>query len=124
MSARFNVHANEYKAITANIVEFFDDERKPDFNLLRVHFEQPVGWHEMDRPMPHTVPVVSISILDPEAFFAALDAAREAFAHRHETFENGGPAPIDPCDEIGVRGTRCVNPRGHTDDCAFAPDEG
>lgn len=34
-----------------------------------------------------------ITVFDPDKLFHALDAAREAYAHRHETFDNGGPAP-------------------------------
>ncbi len=94
MSTQVSVHANNYAAVTADIREFCD-EGAPDFVLLRVDFEQPIGWYDLDHPMEGTTFVVRLSIFNPEAFFAALDAARENFARRHEPPENGGPLPGD-----------------------------
>lgn len=78
--------------VEADITDFPAGPGHGAFTTLKIQVFQTIVPDDVD-DVGHRVFLDEITVFDPDKLFHALDAAREAYAHRHETFDNGGPAP-------------------------------
>lgn len=82
--------------------------------VLRLRFTTKFDESEYGGPAT-PLAVGDVTFMHAEHLFPILDAAREAYAHRNEPPENGGPT----CAFVDDQGWNCCEPPGHAGDHTF-----